>query len=150
HAARVIHRDIKPANLFLVRREGGAVVVKILDFGIAKIKAERADAATTGLTRSGSMLGSPLFMSPEQARGSRSASFRSDIWSLGIVLYRALSGRAPHEEISALGDLILAICTEAPRPVNECAPWVPAAVSQLLARALQLDPAERFAGMAAM
>ncbi|HEY4122504.1 MAG TPA: serine/threonine-protein kinase, partial [Byssovorax sp.] len=102
HEARVVHRDIKPANIYLAERElppdvpGGPPkktrIVKLLDFGIAKIKMEKANATdTTGLTRTGSMLGSPLYMSPEQARGSKSIDHRADIWSLGIVFYQALT-----------------------------------------------------------
>ncbi|MDC3988944.1 serine/threonine protein kinase [Polyangium jinanense] len=92
HEARVVHRDIKPANIFLARRADGEIVVKILDFGIAKIKPEPSQGGpTTGLTRTGSLVGSPLYMSPEQARGLSSIDFHTDLWSLGMVLYRALS-----------------------------------------------------------
>ncbi|HTN88848.1 MAG TPA: serine/threonine-protein kinase, partial [Sorangium sp.] len=94
HAAGVLHRDIKPANLFLARREeGGGIVVKLLDFGVAKIRPvhdPRRD--TTGLTRSGHVLGTPRYMSPEQARGIKDVDHRTDLWSLGVVLYRALAG----------------------------------------------------------
>ncbi|MEO7592691.1 MAG: serine/threonine-protein kinase, partial [Byssovorax sp.] len=91
HLARVTHRDIKPANLFLARTPTGEIVVKILDFGIAKIRPENdTDGETTALTRTGSMLGSPKYMSPEQARGSRTLDARTDLWSLGVVMHRAL------------------------------------------------------------
>jgi eukaryotic-like serine/threonine-protein kinase len=147
YEAHVVHRDIKPANIFLARRggPGGAIVAKILDFGIAKIKMDQAQITdTTGLTRTGSMLGSPLFMSPEQARGSKHIDHRADIWSLGVVLYQALTGRTPNHEIEALGELIIAICSELPRPVQDFAPWVSPEVAAIVHKALQLDPAERF------
>ena len=120
--------------------------MKLLDFGIAKIKMDKANATdTTGLTRTGSMLGSPLYMSPEQARGSKSIDHRADIWSLGIVFYQALTGKTPNQDIDALGELIIAICSEPPRPVQELAPWVPPEVAHiLLTRRSASDPAERY------
>ena len=145
HASHVVHRDIKPANIFLARQAGGEIIVKILDFGIAKIRPDdTVDGETTGLTRTGSMIGSPLYMSPEQARGVRDISYRSDIWSLGVVLYRALSGRTPHEGTEALGDLIIALCSTQPPPVQEAAPWVSPAIAAVVDGALQIDPEDRF------
>lgn len=151
HEARVVHRDIKPANLFLARRGEGEIVVKILDFGIAKIKPEPSQGGpTTGLTRTGGLIGSPLFMSPEQARGLRDIDFHTDIWSLGLVLYRALSGKLPHGHIVAFGDLIIAICSQAPRPIQELAPWVQPEVAAVVHGALKIDADERFPTAAAM
>jgi serine/threonine protein kinase len=150
HEARVIHRDIKPANLFLARTSGGEVVVKILDFGIAKIRPEREGGETTGLTRTGGMLGSPIYMSPEQARGLKAIDYRTDLWSLGVVLYRALSGHTPHDETEAIGDLIVAICSHYPRPIQELAPWVPAPIAAVAEGALQIQPDDRWPSAAAM
>jgi eukaryotic-like serine/threonine-protein kinase len=151
HAAGVIHRDIKPANLFLSQQEDGRLMVKILDFGIAKIKLERDQLLEgSALTRSGNLLGSPLYMSPEQVRGAKRVDERADLWSLGVVLYRALSGHAPHEELGAFGDLIIAICSEVPRPLQEAAPWVPYEVAALVHRALNLEPGDRFQSAAEM
>jgi serine/threonine-protein kinase len=150
HEVRVIHRDIKPANLFLSRQGDGRVVLKILDFGIAKIRPERDGDETTGLTRTGGMLGSPTYMSPEQARGLKALDYRTDLWSLGIVLYRALTGHTPHDETEALGDLIVSICSNTPRPVQELSPWVPAATAAVVHGALQIHPDDRWASAAAM
>jgi serine/threonine-protein kinase len=145
HAARVVHRDIKPANLFLAEKEGGGLIVKVLDFGIAKIKMDQANITDSkSLTRTGSMVGSPLYMSPEQARGSKSIDHRADIWSMGVVLYQALTGRTPNQDIEALGELIIAICSELPRPVQELAPWVSPEVATIVHRALRFEPADRF------
>ncbi len=151
HEARVLHRDIKPANLFLHRQDGHRVV-KLLDFGVAKVKPEvtRSNAETAGLTRTGSMLGSPLYMSPEQARGYKDIDFRSDLWSLGIVLYKMLSGRTPHDDTDELGELIVLICTEPPQPIQDVAPWVAPQVAAVVHRALRFSPAERFAGAGEM
>jgi serine/threonine-protein kinase len=147
HEGRIIHRDIKPANLFLARTGRGAErIVKLLDFGIAKITRDPADskAETAGLTRTGSMLGSPLYMSPEQARGHKDIDLRADLWSLGVVLYQALTGRTPHQDSDALGELIIAICTEEAAPIQELAPWVPPGVAAVAHRAMRFDPAERW------
>lgn len=149
HEARVIHRDIKPANLFLAHQDDGALVMKILDFGIAKIKPD-AGAQTSGLSRSGGLIGSPRYMSPEQAKGSKHIDYRTDIWSLGVVLYRVLSGKLPHHEAHSLGDLILSICTSPPRLVQDVAPWVSPEVAKVVHRALCLDPDERFPTATAM
>jgi serine/threonine-protein kinase len=147
HEARIIHRDIKPANFFLARGSGTERVVKLLDFGIAKIAREPGDGgATAGLTRTGSMLGSPLYMSPEQARGYKDIDHRSDVWSMGVVLYQALTGRTPHQDTDALGDLIIAICTEEPPTIQELAPWVPPEIAAIVHRAMRFDPDERYQG----
>ncbi|MGK4008244.1 serine/threonine-protein kinase [Sorangium sp. So ce1036] len=152
HDAGVLHRDIKPANLFLARREdGGGLVLKLLDFGIAKIKPShdpRRD--TTGLTRSGSMLGTPRYMSPEQARAIKEIDHRTDIWSLGVVLYHALAGRTPTEHVEAFGDLIATLVADLPAPVQEFAPWVAPEVAAIVDGALQYQPADRYPSASAM
>ncbi|KYF88614.1 hypothetical protein BE20_22515 [Sorangium cellulosum] len=116
HEAGVVHRDIKPANLFLARREGGGgLVVKLLDFGVAKIRpAHDPRRDTTGLTWSGHVLGTPRYMSP-QARGIKDIDHRTDLWSLGVVLYRALAGRTPTEDVKSVGELITALVADLPR-----------------------------------
>ncbi len=147
HEARIIHRDIKPANFFLARAgvDGGQRVVKLLDFGIAKIKADpQSNAETAGLTRTGSILGSPLYMSPEQARGHKDLDRRADLWSLGVVLYQALTARTPHQDTDALGELIIAICTEEPAPIQELSPWVPPEVAAVAHQAMRFAPDQRF------
>jgi serine/threonine-protein kinase len=151
HEQRIVHRDIKSANIFLARGAGGQRIVKLLDFGIAKEKLDKEmHAETAGLTRTGNMLGSPLYMSPEQVRGHKSIDHRADLWSLGVVLYEALAGRTPHQDAETLGELIITICSELPRPVQDLAPWVPPQIAALIAGALRFDPAERFPTAAAM
>ncbi|WP_437284664.1 serine/threonine protein kinase [Sorangium sp. So ce406] len=151
HEARVVHRDIKPANLFLARRREGEIVVKILDFGIAKLKRDaNQDGPTTSLTRTGGILGSPLYMSPEQARGLSDIDYRTDLWSLGMVLYRTLTGKLPYEHIAGFGDLIIAICSRPPPSVQSVAPWVRAEAAAVVHGALRLDAGERFPTAAAM
>jgi serine/threonine-protein kinase len=153
HEAGVIHRDIKPANLFLATREEGEVLVKLLDFGIAKIKVEVDPNATTengALTRTGALLGSPLYMSPEQARGRKEIDHRTDIWSLGVVLYEALTGVTPYGHLESFGELLIQICSTPPRHVQDLAPWVPADAAAIVHTALALNADRRFAGAAEM
>ena len=143
HAAGIVHRDIKPANLFMTMRGPSDLVVKILDFGIAKQAVEQLASAEAGLTKTGSMLGTPLYMSPEQARGLRTVDARTDIWSLGMCLYEALSGRTPWGSVDTLGDLILSICARDVLPLQEVAPWVPGELAAVVHRALARDAAQR-------
>jgi eukaryotic-like serine/threonine-protein kinase len=152
HEARVVHRDIKPANVFLARRGDGEIVVKILDFGIAKIKPEPSaqSGPTTGLTRSGGIVGSPAYMSPEQARGLSNIDYTTDLWSLGVVLYRCLSGTVPHDHLEAFGDMIIAICSQTPLPIQSLAPWVEPATAAVVRGALQVDIGDRFPTATAM
>jgi serine/threonine protein kinase len=153
HEVGVVHRDLKPANLFLARRDRGEVVVKLLDFGVAKLKMDAGLGAEGGpheLTRTGSLLGSPLYMSPEQAKGLRTIDHRADLWSLGVTLYKVLAGRTPFEHAETLGQLILAVCTQAPPPIQDVAPWVPPEVAALLDAALQADVDARLQSATAM
>jgi serine/threonine-protein kinase len=150
HARSIVHRDIKPANIFLHTDMGGGVRVKICDFGIAKkVATEGTEQTATELTRTGGMLGSPMYMSPEQARSAKHVGPASDIWSLGIALYEALSGRRPWDKSNTVGDLIIAICTEQVPPLQDVAPWVEPGLADVVHRALQRDPAARFPSMEA-
>jgi serine/threonine-protein kinase len=150
HEVGVVHRDIKTANLFLAEGDKGRVVVKLLDFGIAKLKQDQAHVDhTTGLTQTGGMLGSPQYMSPEQAQGLRTVDHRTDIWSLGVVLYKTLSGEIPfHGETVA--QLLLAICTTKPTPLQDVAPWVTPGLASIVHRALRREPKDRFESASAM
>jgi hypothetical protein len=152
HDARIMHRDIKPANLFLARAAGGEVAIKLLDFGIAKFRPTAGEdvGETTNLTNTGSMLGSPRYMSPEQARGRSSIDHRTDLWSLGVVMYRALTGHMPHEDAEAMGDFIVLLCSELPRSIHAHAPWVPPEIVSLVEGALQIDREKRYPTAQAM
>jgi serine/threonine-protein kinase len=139
-----VHRDIKPANIYLTRRESGELVVKILDFGIAKVKMEKFSETSAGLTRDGSMLGTPLYMSPEQAKGAPNIDVRSDVWSLGIVLYELLSGALPYADANSLGELMVAIITADLPLLQDKAPWVPPELAEITHRAISRDINRRF------
>ena len=144
HAAGVVHRDLKPANLFLTTREDGSASVKILDFGISKLlRAETSDGPSGGgktslLTREGAVMGTPMYMSPEQAQGLP-VDARSDVWSLASVLYEAIAGRTAYEPRDTYEQMIVQIVTKRPRPLAEIAPWVPGAIAQVIEAALAHD-----------
>lgn len=144
HDAQVIHRDIKPANIFLAQKDDDECVVKLLDFGIAKIMADPSSDLHQDLTKTGSLLGTPNYMSPEQFRGVKVIDRRSDLWSLGMVLYQLLTGRTPFQDIEAFGELMIAICCEPLPPVEQFAPWVSPEVTHIVTRALQRSVDERF------
>jgi serine/threonine protein kinase len=145
HEAGVVHRDIKPANLFLARGEEGERVVKLLDFGVAKVRGDAGDSGVfDGLTQTGSMLGSPMYMSPEQARSAREVDHRSDVWSIGMVLYRALAGRTAYQNVRGIGAMVLALYSELPPLVQQFAPWVSPQITAIVDRALRIDPDQRF------
>jgi serine/threonine-protein kinase len=144
HEAGIVHRDIKPANIFMTAKENGDSVVKILDFGIAKQTMDALSSSEgAGLTKTGSMLGTPLYMSPEQAQGLKTLDGRTDIWSLGMCLYEALSGRTPWGDVDTLGALILSICSRDVMPLQDIAPWVPPELAQVVHRCLQRDVNQR-------
>lgn len=144
HDAQVIHRDIKPANIFLAKRDGDEYIVKLLDFGIAKIVAEPVGDGQQDLTKTGTLLGTPNYMSPEQLRGMKVIDQRTDLWSLGVVLYQMLAGRTPFQEIDAFGELMIAVCCESPPSIETFAPWVNPEVTRIVTRALQRSANDRF------
>jgi serine/threonine-protein kinase len=148
HAAGIIHRDIKPANLFLTTNDAGDLVVKILDFGIAKITVDRLLETSTSITRSQVLLGTPLYMSPEQCKGAAKIDARSDVWSLGVVLWELLSGTSPFPQPRSLGALMASIITEDLPLIQDLAPWVSSPVAEVVHRAMSRDIEKRYASAA--
>jgi serine/threonine-protein kinase len=148
HAAGIVHRDLKPENLFLIPDPNlpGAVRVKILDFGIAKIKRSAASGGTLR-TQAGLIMGSPAYMSPEQCRDSADVDFRSDIYSFGVIVYEALTGKPPFEAASATEILVMQL-TVNPAPLRDGIPHVPAHVEAAVMRALVKERDERFDSVA--
>ena len=144
HAQGVVHRDIKPGNLFLSKRDSGEHLVKILDFGIAKVRMQVLHDSVGGLTRTGSILGTPYYMSPEQSRGLPTIDARSDVWSLGVVLFEMLTGRVPFADAQTLGDLMVAIITTKVPMVQDLAPWVSADLAEIVHTALSRDLGVRY------
>ncbi len=140
HAAGIIHRDLKPENVFLVADEEGEIA-KVLDFGVAK--RTEGIAATDSATKTGALLGTPFYMSPEQAQGTKTVDARADLWSLAVLTYRCITGQLPFRS-EALGDLLIKIVTY-PVPVpSEAAAGIPDGFDQWWQRAAQRDPDARF------
>jgi serine/threonine protein kinase len=140
HDAGIIHRDLKPDNIFLVRNDDEEIA-KVLDFGIAK--ATGSALGTSSQTRTGAILGTPYYMSPEQAEGNRSVDHRTDLWSLAVIAFECATGKRPFES-EALGDLILQICVRPIRKPSSVVATLPPSFDEWFAKATQRDPALRF------
>jgi serine/threonine-protein kinase len=145
HGLGIVHRDIKPANIFLARLPNGSVCVKVLDFGIAKSD----HAQGPRMTQTASVFGTPLYMSPEQMRSSKSADPRSDIWSLGVVLYELCTGAVPYDGESMTA-LVALVMTELPVPPSRRRAGIGADLEGVIMRCLQRDPAYRYPTAAAL
>ena len=140
HEAGIIHRDLKPDNVFIVKEQ--PEFAKVLDFGVAKVKRGALGDVTAIGTQTGMMLGTPYYMSPEQAQ-AKEIDPRTDLWSIAVIAYEALLGQRPFQAES-LGDLVIAICT-LPTPIPSRAGPVPPGFDEWFVRATQRDPARRFA-----
>ncbi|MEO8706767.1 MAG: protein kinase [Kofleriaceae bacterium] len=134
HANAIVHRDIKPSNFFITRRADGSMLLKILDFGISK-----TPAGITELTGTQTVLGTPTYMAPEQMKSGRNADQRSDIWSMGVVMYQLLSGRPPFSGES-YPELVLKVGGEPPAPMHV---QLPAGLGEVILRCLEKTPAMR-------
>ncbi len=151
HALGVVHRDIKPANIFLHQRPDGVVVTKLCDFGVAKhTTGADLEDATTDLTRTGGMLGSPIYMSPEQAQNAKNVDHHTDLWSLAITMHQALCGHRPWQGCTTMGELILAICTKDVTPLADVAPWIDGGLADVVHRSLKRDVGARWSSASEM
>ncbi len=140
HAQGIIHRDLKPENIFLEETPTG-VVPKLIDFGVARFV---SDEDRVVRTRDGTLLGTPHYMSPEQARGDGTIDARSDLWSIGVVLYELLSGRRPFE--GTIANVVIArILSDVPEPIERFRPDLPEALRALVHKALERDRDARYA-----
>ncbi|MEA2750287.1 MAG: eukaryotic-like serine/threonine-protein kinase [Myxococcales bacterium] len=146
HSIGIVHRDVKLANLFVTRGHAGSPLVKVLDFGISKVNPFGGEQDQE-MTRTASMLGSPRFMSPEQMRDPRNVDARSDIWSLGVVLYRLVAGKAPFEA-DTLGRLLSMVMHENPDPLAMVRGDLPPGFSETVQHCLEKDPDGRFMNIA--
>ncbi len=139
HAAGIVHRDLKPHNLFVCRRDDGTDLLKVLDFGVAKLQAiDEAGAAT----RTGTVLGTAAYMSPEQARGEKLVDQRADVYGLGAILYELLSGKRPHPGDSQ-NAILHHIATQPAVPLESVQPELPAALVEIVGRMVASDPSTR-------
>lgn len=142
HAAGIVHRDVKPSNLFLEEEEDGVIAVKVSDFGLAKIE----EAGIDSLTSSGALLGTPHYMSPEQAENAKRVDARADVYSLGMVLYHALTGAPAFSRPGAFMSFLVGK-TSVPH-LQQSAPWVPPAVARVVHAALLRAPEARWPNVA--
>jgi serine/threonine-protein kinase len=142
HAAGIIHRDLKPGNLFLAKRADGTSVLKVLDFGISKVIS--GALPSDPLTHTSALLGTPMYMSPEQMKAAKNLDARSDIWALGVILYELLAGQAPFQ-----GETLPEVCAQIvldadPPRAREVVPELPEAIDLVIARCLERSLDKRY------
>jgi len=144
HAAGIVHRDMKPSNCFVITKDGDPDFIKLVDFGISKVKSA-AEAAPSHLTRTNSALGTPLYMSPEQARSPRDVDHRTDLYSVGAILYEMLTARTPYTAASGeYTEILFKIFTTEPEPIQSLRPDLPDGLAAAVHRALTRDLGQRF------
>jgi serine/threonine-protein kinase len=148
HARNVVHRDIKPENVFVSTTANGRRAITLLDFGISKVTAEGGVESKT-LTKTGSVLGTADYMSPEQVRGDDEIDGRTDLWAVGVMLYRMVSGQLPFAGKN-YNLVVVSVLTEKEAPLAEVAPKVPHALGAVIARAMAKDRSARFASASQM
>jgi eukaryotic-like serine/threonine-protein kinase len=146
HALGIVHRDLKPANLFVTRRADGSPCIKVLDFGISKLTVP-GRAPEFGMTKTSTVMGSPLYMSPEQMSSSRNVDMRADIWALGVILYESLTGRVPFEA-ETMPQLCGMILQDPPRPIHELRPDLPKLLQNVVLRCLEKNRELRYSNVA--
>jgi eukaryotic-like serine/threonine-protein kinase len=139
HARGVVHRDLKPDNVFIETDVAGTERVKVLDFGVAKLV---QDGIVAGTTETGTIVGTPCYMAPEQALGEKRVDARADVWALGVMLYECLAGVRPVQGDS-VGQVVLKVTTEGIHPLSSAARELPNEVSDLVARMLEREPERR-------
>ncbi len=155
HRLNIVHRDLKPGNIFLARDNAGELVVKVIDFGIARHDATLPNghdvtaADQRFRTRTGVIIGTPAYMSPEQAGGMPDIDARTDVWALGVILYELLTGKLPYDAPN-VNLLIGKLLYESPTPIQQWEPTLPPGVVELVECALQRDRDARFASAVEM
>lgn len=147
HGLGIIHRDLKPSNLFLCRRPGGLREVKVLDFGISKVAKGFEESVEDDLTSTSSMLGSPRYMSPEQVQSAKSVDARTDVWSLGVILYQMLDGQSPFKG-TTMGETLGKVLTHSAPPIAQVRPDVPGTLAHVVDRCLERDRERRYRNVA--
>jgi serine/threonine protein kinase len=141
HHRGIVHRDLKPENVFITNVKGHGKVVKLLDFGISKVMQVHAESLR--LTKTGTMLGTPYYMSPEQVRGKKDIDFSTDIYSCGVILYEMITGRTPYSGAN-YNDVILSIVEDPFPDPRKIIPGLRSEIVRLLKRSMEKDPLKRF------
>jgi serine/threonine protein kinase len=143
HRIGIVHRDLKPGNVFLTKRSDNTPLVKVLDFGISKLGDELMGREQGSLTATHVMMGSPLYMSPEQIRSAKTVDRRTDIWSMGVILFELLTGQLPFE-----GETAIAICAQVaadpPIPLRLLMPELSVELEEIILRCLEKEPERRY------
>lgn len=148
HAAGVVHRDIKPDNIFLARVDD-EIIVKVLDFGIAKIRESGSMAGSmtvpaAPMTQTGQVIGTPLFMAPEQIKGAKHVDARCDVYAMGVTLFALLAGSPPHTNIKSVAQLLHTLSNAPTVPLRQLAPWVPENLAIIVDKARAKDVQNRY------
>jgi serine/threonine-protein kinase len=146
HALGIVHRDLKPANLFCVRRSDGRLSIKVLDFGISKMS-QFGGSVAGAKTHASALMGSPLYMSPEQMRSARDVNSQTDIWAIGIVLFELFTGKTPFMGES-LPEVFHRVGSEPPPPLRELRPEVSVGLERVILRCLEKNREQRFSSVA--
>jgi serine/threonine-protein kinase len=147
HALGIVHRDLKPANLFCVRRSDGQLSIKVLDFGISKMTGPPGSGPGVAITRTASLMGTPLYMSPEQMRSSRDVDAKTDIWALGAILFELMAARPAFLAVS-LTELAIKVNNDPAPSIRSLRQDVPDALDAIIFRCLEKDPRARFRNVA--
>ncbi|HKQ71198.1 MAG TPA: protein kinase [Polyangiaceae bacterium] len=147
HALGIVHRDLKPANLFVIRRPDGLLSIKVLDFGISKYTGAESSGLAHFATKTGAMIGSPFYMSPEQWSAPRDVDARADIWALGVIMYEVLAGAMPFAG-ETVPELFGKIATGEPPPVSTRRADTPRGIEAVIAKCLKKDRAQRYSNVA--
>ncbi len=147
HAIGIVHRDLKPANLFLAARADGSPSVKVLDFGISKVSGLSSSGSDLSMTKTTTVMGSPLYMSPEQMASAREVNARTDVWALGAILYELLTGRVPFQA-DTITQLCAMILQQQAPPLRNLRPDAPEGLQVIISRCLEKDRNLRYANVA--
>ncbi len=146
HALGIVHRDLKPANLFCIRRRDGQLCIKVLDFGISKVTKSGSMPDSMSMTKTTAVIGSPVYMSPEQMQSSKGVDLRTDIWSMGVILYELVTGRLPFNG-DTVTELAIRIATEPAPPMADIPPGMPSGLEPVVLRCLEKQRERRYQDM---
>jgi len=149
HSLGIVHRDLKPANLFVIKRPDGGLAIKVLDFGISKTTSLTGSGGEGSMTKTSTMLGSPLYMSPEQIRSAKDVDARCDVWALGVIMYELLTGNAPFGG-EHMAELIFKIVSQPAPVLRGVRADVPEGLERVILRCLEKNRDDRFGSIAEM
>jgi eukaryotic-like serine/threonine-protein kinase len=149
HALGIVHRDLKPANLLCVRQTDGRLRIKVVDFGVSKTS-EFDGSQAIAMTSRRTVIGTPLYMSPEQMRSPETVDSRTDIWSFGILLFELITAQHPFPSRRNLGELFHCVISTPPTPIGQIRPEVPTGIEAVILRCLEKDRDRRYRDVAAL